>query len=355
MSLELLFVIFVAIATLAFVLLLYSIFGRPVDENVKARIEQYLVETELASRHSYIPEDELETRNNFDETQRITNEDVETEWLLETRGATSGIQKILFTIGSVITPKAQAARISQKLLKAGIPLKANEFMAIKFLCGAVIFIISFFYYPIGSLFGAISGFILPDIYVSFKKAQRLKAFNDQILDTLVMLSNGLKAGYSLLQAMEMVARESPPPMSTELKRVLRENALGMNLEDALRALNERVESPDWDLVTTVILIQRQVGGNLSEILDKISYTIRQRIKIKGDIQTKTAQAKISGLLVGALPFFIALAIYIINPSFIMKIFTFKKGAFRGWYVIVAGLIWEAIGVYIIMKIVDIEV
>lgn len=155
--------------------------------------------------------------------------------------------------------------------------------------------------------------------------------------------------------MEMVSREAPAPMGKELKRVLKENSLGVNLEDTLLALNQRVDSEDWDLVTTVVLIQRQVGGNLAEILDKIGFVIRQRMKIKGDIQTKTAQAKVSGLLVGSLPLGIGFMIYLINPKFMMKLFTFKYGGFKGWYVLVFGVIWEIIGMYIIMQIVDIEV
>ena len=129
----------------------------------------------------------------------------------------------------------------------------------------------------------------------------------------------------------------------------------MNLEDAMRGLNNRVESEDWDLVTTVVMIQRQVGGNLAEILDKIGFTIRQRMKIKGDIQTKTAQAKVSGILVGALPIGIGMMIYVINPDFIMQLFTFKYNWFRGWFCLIFGAIWETIGMIMIMKIVDIEV
>jgi tight adherence protein B len=202
---------------------------------------------------------------------------------------------------------------------------------------------------------AATGYLAPVIWVKIKKSQRVREFNEQILDTLIMLANGLKAGYSFLQAMEMVSREAPAPMGKELKRVLKENSLGINLEDTLLALNDRVESEDWDLVTTVVLIQRQVGGNLAEILDKIGYVIRQRMKIKGDIQTKTAQAKVSGLLVGALPIGIGFMIYLINPEFMMKLFTFKSGGFRGWYVVIFGILWECIGMYVIMKIVDIEV
>jgi tight adherence protein B len=349
--LELIFVSVVGIATLAFVLLLFSIFGKAPGDDVRARMEQYLVESEMAARAYTPPEEEEVDRD----TSSRAIEEGDDDWLRETRGETSGIKKVLFNVGSLITPKGQAARIAELLAKADIPLKANEYMAIKFLLGVGLFGLLSLKNPIFGIAGGILGFYLPNLVVSLKKAQRVAAFNDQILDCLIMLSNGLKAGYSLLQAMEMVSREAPPPMSTELRRVLKENSLGMNLEDALRALNSRVESEDWDLVTTVVLIQRQVGGNLAEILDKIGHTIRQRMRIKGDIQTKTAQAKISGLLVGALPFFIGGAIFILNPKFIMKIFTFKQGPFRGWFVIVAGLIWEAIGMYIIMKIIDIEV
>ena len=159
----------------------------------------------------------------------------------------------------------------------------------------------------------------------------------------------------VLKQATLSCKESLPPMSKELKRVLKENSLGMNLEDTLVALNGRVESEDWDLVTTVVLIQRQVGGNLAEVLEKIGKTIRERMRIKGDIATKTAQAKVSGMLVAALPFGLGIMIYVLNPEFMSKLFTFKMGWFRGWFLVVAGLVWEVIGILIIKKIVDIEV
>ncbi len=349
--LELIFVGVVGVGTLTFVLLLFSIFGKPPGEDVRARMEQYLVESEMAARAYVPPEDEEEERDEAKEAGAGDD-----DWLREGRGETSGVKKVLFNVGALITPKGQAARIAENLAKADIPLKANEFMAIKFLAGILPFMVlaAAGNVVMGLLVGLL-GFIGPNLFITIKKMQRVQAFNDQILDTLIMLANGLKAGYSLLQAMEMVAREAPPPMSTELRRVLKENSLGLNLEDCLRALNNRVESEDRHRVTTAGLIQRQVGGNLAEILDKIGATIRQRMKIKGDIQTKTAQAKISGLLVGVLPFGLGFMIFLLNPEFISRLFTFKRGPFRGWFVVVAGLIWEMIGLYIIMKIVDIEV
>lgn len=337
-----------------FVLLLFSIFGRPPGEEVRARMEQYLVETEMAAKE-YTPPDE----DGGPEEKTEDFNAAEDDWVKEGRQAAGGggAKKVLGNIGSLITPKGMALRISDNLAKADIPLKANEFMAIKFLgimLGLTFGMLFFKSFLVGGVFGLV-GFIGPDIWLAVMRSKRVSAFNEQILDTLIMLANGMKAGYSFLQAMDMVGRESAPPMSTEIKRVLRENSLGMNLEDAMNGMNRRVESEDWDLVTTVVLIQRQVGGNLAEILDKIGYTIRQRMKIKGDIQTKTAQAKISGLLVGSLPLGIGFMIYLINPEFMMKLFTFKSGIFRGWFVVIFGMIWEAIGIYAIMKIVDIEV
>ena len=347
---QLIFIVVAGITALLFTLLLFSLFGSAPGEDVRARMEQYLVESEMIAKQ-YTPPDE------DDEKRDKGSEEGEDDWVKETRGDEQGIKKLLGNVGFVLTPKGMAARIADKLAKASVPLKANEFVSVVFLATIIpaIFGTLITQNPLmGFGLGAV-GFMVPNIWVSIMKSQRSTAFGNQIQDALIMIANGLKAGYSLLQAMEMVAREAPPPMSIELRRVLKENSLGLNLEDALRGLNMRVENEDWDLVTTVVLIQRQVGGNLAEILDKIGATIRQRQKIKGDIQTKTAQAKVSGFIVGALPVGMGLMIYIVNPSFMMKLFTFRQGWYRGWFLLIFGLIWEVIGMMIIMKIVDIEV
>jgi tight adherence protein B len=349
--LQIIFIVFAAIATLFFVLLVFSLLSKPPGEEVRARMEQYLVETELAASDYQDSDDDEPSRRDDIE---VSDDD----WVKEKRGGgQGGAKKILANVGSIITPRSMAIRIAAELAKADVPLKANEYVALQFLgitLGLSFGMLLFSSVAVGIILAA-TGYLAPVIWVKIKKSQRVREFNEQILDTLIMLANGLKAGYSFLQAMEMVSREAPAPMGKELKRVLKENSLGINLEDTLLALNDRVESEDWDLVTTVVLIQRQVGGNLAEILDKIGYVIRQRMKIKGDIQTKTAQAKVSGLLVGALPIGIGFMIYLINPEFMMKLFTFKSGGFRGWYVVIFGILWECIGMYVIMKIVDIEV
>ena len=355
---QIIFLACAGIATVLFVLFLFSLFGRSPGDDVRERMEQYLTESEKASKTGTyeIPEEALET----DEEANAEEEEAD-DWTSELRGKKKkgheGAKRILANMGTILTPKGMAAKIADQLAKADIPLKANEFVAIQFLAVMVAMMIGTIILKnlVLALVLAVAAYFLPLIWVSIVRAKRKQAFNDQILDTLIMIANGLKAGYSFLQALEMVSKESLPPMSKELKRVLKENSLGMNLEDTLMALNSRVESEDWDLVTTVVLIQRQVGGNLAEVLEKIGKTIRERMRIKGDIQTKTAQAKVSGLLVAALPFGLGIMIYVLNPEFMSKLFTFKMNWFRGWFLVIGGLIWEAIGMLIIKKIVDIEV
>ena len=356
---QLVFLVFAGIATVMFVLLLFSILGKDPGSDVRERMEQYLIESEKAAKEEYaLPEDALES----DEDEENKEGDEEGDWTSELRGKKKKgkhevAKRILANMGTILTPKGMAAKIADQLAKADIPLKANEFVAIQFLAVMIAMMIGTVIMRslVLAIILAVVAYFVPLIWVSIVRAKRVQAFNDQILDTLIMIANGLKAGYSFLQALEMVSKESLPPMSKELKRVLKENSLGMNLEDTLVALNNRVESEDWDLVTTVVLIQRQVGGNLAEVLEKIGKTIRERMRIKGDIQTKTAQAKVSGMLVAALPFGLGFMIYILNPGFMSKLFTFKMGWFRGWFLVIGGLIWEAIGMVIIKKIVDIEV
>ena len=355
--LQYLFLACAGIATIFFVLLLFSL-GKSPGDDVRERMEQYLIESEKASKTGQyeVPAEALEN----DEEAEASEEEGD-DWTSELRGkkkkGNEGVKRVLANMGTILTPKGMAAKIADQLAKADIPLKANEFVAIQFLAVMIAMMIgTVILRNLGlAIVLAIAAYFVPLIWVGIVRAKRKQAFNDQILDTLIMIANGLKAGYSFLQALEMVSKESLPPMSKELKRVLKENSLGMNLEDTLVALNGRVESEDWDLVTTVVLIQRQVGGNLAEVLEKIGKTIRERMRIKGDIQTKTAQAKVSGLLVAALPFGLGIMIYVLNPEFMMKLFTFRMGWFRGWFLVVAGLVWEAIGMVIIKKIVDIEV
>jgi len=205
--------------------------------------------------------------------------------------------------------------------------------------------------PVLAWLGIVAGYLIPRIAVKRAKLKRLKKFNEQIGDALIVMSNSLRAGFSFIQAMEMVAKEMPPPISDEFSRTLREMNLGTPTEEALNGISNRIESDDLDLVMTAVMIQRQVGGNLAEVLDSISHTIRERIKIKGEIKTLTAQGRISGMVVGFLPIAIGLILAVINPAYIGKLFNTSIGL----GLLFAGGTSQLIGIALIKKTVEIKI
>jgi tight adherence protein B len=199
---------------------------------------------------------------------------------------------------------------------------------------------------------AFVGFFAPRIYVSRATSQRLIKFEQQLPDTLGLWVNALRSGYSVLQAMEAISKDAPEPTATEFKRVVQEVSLGIDLEDALEHLLGRVESEDLDLVVTAVNIQREVGGNLAEILEVISHTIRERIKLKGEIRVMTSQGRITGYLISGLPIILALFLLTIQPDFMSPMF---ENRLCGWPMLGAGLALIGIGTAIIQKIVNIEI
>ncbi len=202
-----------------------------------------------------------------------------------------------------------------------------------------------------ALVGALAGFYLPRLYIRFKQSRRLQAFNNQLGDTLLLLSNSLRSGYSLLQSMESASKELTPPMSTEFTRVCREIGLGLTLEEALAHLVERIDSEDLDMAVTAINIQHEVGGNLSEILDTISHTIRERVRIKGQIEALTAQQQMSGTVISLLPVLVGLYLLAVNPGYISTLWTEPCGIAMLVYAVISIIV----GYVAIRKIMQIEV
>lgn len=250
--------------------------------------------------------------------------------------------------------RAAEERLQNELKKANILMKSKE-LVILILLAAIM----------GSVFGiAISGgsvkrgiwvglltWMLPLFWVRAKKNKRKAKLEAQLPDMINMTANSLKAGYSLIQSFELLSREMPPPLSEEIQRMLQETRLGISTEQALTNFNERVESPDLDLIITAMLIQRQVGGNLAEILDTIGETIRERIRIQGELKTLTAQGKMSMYIFIALPIALAGFLFLTNPEYMMPLISEPLG----WLMLAIAVTGQLIGVLLIRKIIRIEV
>lgn len=261
-------------------------------------------------------------------------------------------RRLLHSIGDLLKAKSIARRIEVELEKANVPMRGSEFIGLMAVTAVIGSFVGFWLGGTAvSLAGFGAGLAAPRAYLKYKAAARIKAFNGQIVDALTMTSGSLKAGYSFLQAMEMVSSEMPDPIAHEFRRSLKDMNLGMPTEEALTAMGERIGSDDLDLVITAVLIQRQVGGNLAEVLDNISNTVRERIRIKGEIKTLTAQGRISGMVIALLPVGIGGYITLVNPNYIGPLF----GTAAGKMMIGASIVGEIIGVMVIKKIVSIEV
>jgi tight adherence protein B len=193
--------------------------------------------------------------------------------------------------------------------------------------------------------------MLPPFYVRMRISRQVRKFNSQLEEMITMVSNSLRAGFGLLQAFDLAAEQLQPPISTELNRLLRDIRVGATLEDALEAMSKRVGSYDLDVIITAILIQRSVGSNLAEVLEKVAYTIRERVRLKGEINTLTSQKKLSGLVVGLLPPAIMLIIMAMSFEYMEPLFTTGTG--RVLLAIAVGL--DIAGIVAIRRIVTIEI
>jgi tight adherence protein B len=240
-----------------------------------------------------------------------------------------------------------------KLVRGHIMLKPEEFITINLICMAVAGLIGFA--MLGSVMTAVImaviGWMLPSIVLKSKIRKRIKFLNEQLGDSIMLISNSLKAGYSFFQAIDIVAREMTGPIAEEFSLLQKEINLGVNTEKALENMVERVQSDDMELLVTAVLIQRQVGGNLAEVLDNITSTIRDRVKIKGEVRTVTAQGRISGLIIALLPVILCILLMLINREYMITLFTNPIGI----GIIIFSAFMELIGIYLINKIVKVEV
>ena len=267
-------------------------------------------------------------------------------------------------LNQLLEGRGFADNIQRELGRADIKLSAGEYLALHLILfiGGTAVITSFELatkatLPVAIGIGVASGLgslLLPGIYVGSQKKGRLQRFDNQLGDMLNLVVNGLRAGYSPMQSLESVGKELPAPISTEFKRVVQEMQLGIPMDQALANLTRRIPSKDLDFVVTAINVQREVGGNLAEILDTISHTIRERVRIKGEIATLTAQGMMTGYVISLLPIGLALFLFLVNRPYMMQMFE-SRNLLCGIIMIVTALLMIGSGFAIVMKIVDIEV
>src|SRR5205807_1339131 len=242
--------------------------------------------------------------------------------------------------------------VLEQLQRADLKLRPSEFFMIQVGSGLLVALVVYWRFAnILGLLTFILGYLIPGFYVKYRVSQRLKKFNGQLGDTLTLLSNALKAGYSFAQAIDTVAKNAVAPIGDEFGRAVREMNLGGSPDEALGNITKRIASQDFDLVATAYSIHRTVGGNLAEILDNIAYTIRERVRIKGEIQTLTAQARASGSIITALPILLAAFMFFVTPTYFQPMF----GSIIGWILLAIGAFMIFIGNLIIRRIVAIEV
>jgi len=269
-------------------------------------------------------------------------------------------------ISRVMERQDRGARLSTDLARADLKLRPAEFvliwLATPFVLTAMVFVAGFifpaFQHPVALAIFFVFGIFLPRLFLRFRQRRRLKLFAGQLPDTITLLANSLRAGSSFLQGIELVTREARPPISEEFERVVREMQLGMALQPALENLVRRVASEDLELMVTAINIQSQVGGNLATVLDSIAFTIRERVRIQGEIQTLTAMQKYSGYVITALPVGMAGILFMISPTYILPMFERPPEALGlplGMIFFAIGLISMGLGYMLIRRIVDIKV
>lgn len=269
-------------------------------------------------------------------------------------------------LSRVIERQDLATRLAVDLARADLKVKPAEFLLIwaatPFVFVAVAFAAGFVFPALQNIVALVAVFLLglwaPRLYLKRRQGKRLKLFADQLPDTITLLANSLRAGSSFLQGIELVTREARPPISEEFERVVREMQLGVALHPALNNLVRRVASEDLELMVTAIQIQSQVGGNLATVLDAIAYTIRERVRIQGEIKTLTAMQRYSGYVITGLPIGLGLILMLISPQYMNPMFQSPPellGLPMGVIFLLVGLLSMGLGYVLISRIVDIKV
>lgn len=270
------------------------------------------------------------------------------------RERTKATDMLVQTVDRMVENQSLGERLRGALARADLRLTSGEYLILWMVAVVLgIFIGQVIFRTIvHTIIFALAGAVGPWWFLRYRAGQRLKRFNNMLADTIAMMANSLRSGYSMLQSMELVSKEMAPPISDEFHRVIAEVGLGLAPEAALANLTRRIKSLDLEIMVMAINVQREVGGNLSVILDTLAHTIRERVRIKGEIKTLTAQAQLSGYVISFLPLGLGFVIYTIEPA---QMSFFWTNLSCGLPMMIATLLFMGVGFFIMRKITQIEV
>lgn len=246
-----------------------------------------------------------------------------------------------------------ARHINGIIVQADLPFKVATFVMFSLALGGLGFLLTLAFrrpMALGAILGVLLA-VLPYVLVRLKRAKVIRVFTEQLPEALESMGRSLRAGHGLTAAMELVGREMEEPIAKIFRLAYDEQKLGLSLQETLRNMTGRIKSIDLEFFATAVLVQRETGGNLAELFDKLAYVIRERLKIRGQIQIYSAQGKLTGYILAALPFVAALMISIINPSYMSLLFSERLGILM----VVYGLVSMGIGFFVIRKIIDIRI
>ena len=294
----------------------------------------------------------MEERLDSFRSERQTVEEQRQEGHVLRQRSYSGLPLLSALVGHLRGSEQAALNLE----RAGVPLRVGEYYIIRYVTALLFFVVPFIFSRgvLAFILGvgmAVLGYSLPAMWVSSKRSTLAKRLDAQMVEMLGMVANSLKSGYGLMQSFEFASNQIDPPLTTELRRMLRDANLGMSNEDALRAMGERIGSPDMDMVLTAINIQSAVGGNLAEILEGVAFTMRERERIRGEIATLTSQQRMTGIVIGGLPVGMGLLFLLINPAYMGLLFTTTAGQ----VMLVLAVVLEFLGAMSMKKILAIEV
>lgn len=244
-----------------------------------------------------------------------------------------------------------AAALRRLLEQAGMKMTVGSMVLLMLVVASVAFVFTIrLQNPALTVLVTVAGGFLPLLWVKHKRKRRLKQFERHFPDALDLMTSALRAGLSFVGALGMVGKEAQPPISEEFTKTYEEQALGIPIEESLERLTERIDSLDLRFFVTALLIQRDIGGNLTELLEKISLTIRERFKLLGQVRAQTAQGRFTGWMLTGMPFIMAMIISVLNRQYIMLLVTEKLGQ----YMIAMALFMQFLGFLVIRKVVNIK-